>query len=95
VPYLANANGGDLFIYPGFILFYISVDAFALVEVSQVEITFRLSPFIEEEAVPSDTRVVRHAWKKANKDGSPDRRFANNYQIRRLFVAIKNFRQAA
>jgi hypothetical protein len=81
VPHLANANGGDLFIYPAFILFYISADAFALVEASHVEITFRLSPFIEEEAVPSDTRVIRQAWKKANKDGSPDRRFANNYQI--------------
>jgi hypothetical protein len=31
--------------------------------------------------VPSDAKVVGHTWFKANKDGSPDRRFANNYQI--------------
>lgn len=25
--------------------------------------------------------MIGHTWKKANKDGSPDRRFANNYEI--------------
>ena len=37
--------------------------------------------FHENESVPSDSRVVGHTWLKANKDGSPDRRFADNYQI--------------
>jgi len=81
VPHLSNANGGDLFIYPGFILFFISADEFALIEASHVDAVFRSSPFIEEERVPLDTQIIRQAWKKANKDGSPDRRFANNYQI--------------
>jgi hypothetical protein len=81
VPHLGNANGGDLYIYPGFVLLHISADAFALVDVTEVNIDAAIAAFIEEEAIPSDTRVVRHTWKKANKDGSPDRRFANNYQI--------------
>jgi len=81
VPHLANANGGDLFIYPGFVLYYLSEEAFVLLEVAQVEIEFQLSPFMEEETVPPDSQIVRHTWKKVNKDGSPDRRFANNYQI--------------
>jgi hypothetical protein len=81
VPHLLNANGGDLFIYPGFILYYVSSDAFALVDTTQVMIASAASPFIEEESVPTDSRVIRQTWKKANKDGSPDRRFANNYQI--------------
>jgi hypothetical protein len=81
VPHLANANGGDLFFYPGFLLYYISQESFALIEVAQVKMVFELSPFLEEEAVPPDSRIVRHTWKKVNKDGSPDRRFANNYQI--------------
>jgi hypothetical protein len=37
--------------------------------------------FIEEETVPTDAELIGQTWKKANKDGSPDRRFANNYQI--------------
>lgn len=81
VPHLENANGGDLYIYPGFVLLLISADAFALVDVTEVDIETTVAAFIEEEAVPNDTRVVRQTWKKANKDGSPDRRFANNYQI--------------
>jgi len=81
VPHLANANGGDLYIYPCFVLLYISADAFALVDVSEVAIEAAFTPFIEEETVPADTKIIRQTWKKANKDGSPDRRFANNYQI--------------
>ncbi len=36
---------------------------------------------IEEEDVPSDAAVVDQTWAKANKDGSPDRRLANNFAI--------------
>lgn len=81
VPYLANANGGDLYIYPGFVLVYGSSYAFALVDVSEIEIKASVTPFVEEESVPADTRIIGQTWKKVNKDGSPDRRFANNYQI--------------
>jgi len=37
--------------------------------------------FIEEEPVPPDAAVVGQAWAKSNKDGSPDRRFRDNYQL--------------
>ena len=35
----------------------------------------------EEEPVPSDTQVVGQTCAKVKKDGSPDRRFRDNYQI--------------
>jgi hypothetical protein len=81
VPRLANANGGDLYLYPGFVLLHISADAFALVDVTEVEIKSATTRFNEEEAVPTDAKIVGQTWKKANKDGSPDRRFANNQQV--------------
>ena len=81
VPHLSNANGGDVFIYPGFVLYHISASAFALVDAREVTITSSAAPFIEEEGVPTDSEIVAQTWKKANKDGSPDKRFANNYQI--------------
>jgi hypothetical protein len=37
--------------------------------------------FIEEEAVPSDAQIVGSTWRYANKNGGPDRRFSNNYEI--------------
>lgn len=81
VPHLKNANGGDVFVYPGFVLYLISPQAFALVDAGEVTIAFSPVSFIEEEAVPSDAIVTGQTWKKANKDGSPDKRFANNYQL--------------
>lgn len=37
--------------------------------------------FHEEGPVPSDAEQVGTTWAKANKDGSPDKRFRDNYSI--------------
>jgi hypothetical protein len=81
VPQLANSNGGELLIYPAFILYRVSNNAFALVDIRETKIDYASVSFQEEESIPGDSRVIGHTWAKANKDGSPDRRFANNYQI--------------
>jgi hypothetical protein len=81
VPHLANANGGDLFLYPGFILYRSAREAFSVIEFHDVNGRCDLVRFQEEEAVPSDARVIGQTWVKANKDGGADRRFANNHQI--------------
>lgn len=81
VPHLANANGGDLYLYPAFALYFASAERFALIEHKDITLAFRPRRFIEEEDVPSDAAVVDQTWAKANKDGSPDRRLANNFAI--------------
>ena len=81
VPHLMNANGGEMFIYPAFILYHVSREAFALVDIREASLDYNPVSFIEEESVPADAQLIGHTWKKANKDGSPDRRFADNYQI--------------
>jgi len=81
VPHLMNANGGEIFIYPAFILYHVSRDAFALIDIRDANLDYNPTSFIEEETIPTDAQLIGHTWKKANKDGSPDRRFANNYQI--------------
>jgi hypothetical protein len=53
----------------------------ALIDLREINLFFRLSRCVEETTVPSDAVVVEYTWKKCNKDGSPDRRFANNYRI--------------
>lgn len=78
---LPNALGEDLLIYPGMILMERRDGAFALIDLRQVTLQVGTVQFIEEEAVPPDTRIVGETWAKANKDGSPDRRFADNYRI--------------
>ncbi|MBS1726417.1 MAG: DUF4236 domain-containing protein [Armatimonadetes bacterium] len=78
---LSNANGDDLLLYPGIILIPRADGAFALLDFRDVMLHSGAVDFIESERIPADSKVVGHTWAKANKDGSPDRRFASNYQI--------------
>lgn len=81
VPHLPNRTGGEMYIYPGFILYRASKQAFALIEFADVTLTLVSTHFTETGNVPSDTEIVGHTWAKSNKDGSPDRRFHDNYQV--------------
>jgi len=76
-----NANGGDLYLYPGFLVVHESHQDFAIIDYTELQISFRLVNFQEEDKVPGDTKVIGKTWLRVNKDGSPDRRFSNNYQI--------------
>lgn len=77
----ANANGEDILIYPGMILMERPDGEFGLLDLREVGVDWGSVSFIEEEQVPTDSEVVSRTWAKANKDGSPDRRFNDNYQI--------------
>jgi hypothetical protein len=81
VPKMANANGGDLFLFPGFLLYHATSTNYALVEYADLDIRVRRSHFHEESTPPSDARQVSTTWAKANKDGTPDRRFKDNRSI--------------
>ncbi len=81
IPHLGNANGGDIFLYPGFLLYRAAKHAFSVIDFHDVTVTSNLVPFVEEQGVPSDSKTIGQTWAKANKDGSRDRRFVNNYQI--------------
>ena len=73
-----NATGSC---FPGFILYRAAREAFSLIQYQDIRGNATNIRFQEEENVPSDSTVVGSTWAKANKDGSRDRRFANNYQI--------------
>lgn len=78
---LSNASKRDIHLYPGFLMMRDTDGDFALIEYREITLSFSQSRFIEEETSPTDSEVVGQTWKKANKDGSPDRRFNNNYAI--------------
>lgn len=81
VPHLENRNGGDLFLYPGFLLYRVSREAFAVIESRDVAIEYASCGFHETEGVPPHSEAIGQTWTKANKDGSPDRRFRDNRPI--------------
>lgn len=77
-----NANGGDLDIFPGFMLIRDKASSdYALIDLRDLTVETYGCRFIERETVPPDAEIVGQAWHKSNKDGSPDRRFSENFQI--------------
>ncbi|NTW88722.1 MAG: hypothetical protein HGB26_06275 [Desulfobulbaceae bacterium] len=79
--HLQNANGSDIYLYPSFLLLLKDRWNFALIDIREIKISSHESTFVENERVPSDTKIIAQTWAKANKDGSPDKRFNDNYQI--------------
>ncbi|WP_337026525.1 DUF4236 domain-containing protein [Pantoea eucrina] len=80
VPHLENRNGGDVYIFPGFLLIE-SESRFAVVSISDVELDYGRTRFAETEDVPADSKVDGNTWRYANKNGGPDRRFNDNHPI--------------
>ncbi|MDP9317021.1 MAG: DnaJ domain-containing protein [Chloroflexota bacterium] len=86
-----NINGADLYLYPGFVLAFESNDRFALLDYKDVSLDCSIHGFVEEESVPSDSKVTGTTWAKVNKNGSRDLRFADNYQIPIVQYATLHF----
>lgn len=76
-----NKNGEDIHLYPGVAVMERNDGAFALIDLRDLDIEYSNVNFVEEESVPRDAYVIKHTWAKVNKDGSPDRRFRDNYEI--------------
>lgn len=76
-----NINGDDILIYPGVAVIPRADGVFALIDIRELQISAEGVGFHETEGVPRDAEVVGQTWAKTNKDGSPDRRFKDNFQI--------------
>ena len=79
--YFQNANGADLYFFPNFIIVYSEKESFAIVGMEELKFGFSPVRFVETSGVPSDSKVIDRTWAKVNKNGTPDKRFKDNYQI--------------
>ncbi|WEK71213.1 MAG: DUF4236 domain-containing protein [Candidatus Chryseobacterium colombiense] len=79
--YFQNVNGADLYFYPTFVLMYTNNQNFAIIGIDELSVTFSSLRFTETSTVPRDSKVISNTWAKVNKNGTPDKRFKNNYQI--------------
>jgi hypothetical protein len=80
VPLLPNGNGEALYLFPGIVVLE-GITGLKVLSIKDLTITAGTIRFIETDAVPSDTSIAGFSWLRENKDGSPDRRFTDNYQI--------------
>ncbi len=79
--HIENKNGGDIYIYPAFVIILNNKNEFALINIKEFEMKFSQQQFLEEESIPTDTKIINKTWAKVNKNGSPDKRFVGNYEI--------------
>jgi hypothetical protein len=79
--WMKNANGADLYFYPGFVVMYSTQTSFAVVGLAELNFTHNSVRYVETSGVPSDSKIIDRTWAKVNKNGAPDRRFKNNYEI--------------
>lgn len=52
-----------------------------VIETSTIQVHYHTRDVVWRKIVPSDSVVVGKTWQNVNNDGSPDRRFKENYQI--------------
>ena len=79
-PPAIGAGKETLYLLPDVIL-VVHEDKVGAVAYDRLQLQWQDSRFIEEEPVPSDAQIVGQTWKHPNKNGGPDRRFANNRQL--------------
>lgn len=79
--YFQNANGADLYCYPSFIIMYGNQSDFAIIGIDEINLQQRAVRFTETDAVPADSKIIDKTWARVNKNGTPDKRFNDNYQI--------------
>jgi hypothetical protein len=75
-----DVPGLQLFFLPDRILVW-QAGQYGAVAYNAFSVQLRPTRFSEEEPVPHDAEIVDHTWRYVNRDGGPDRRFANNWQI--------------
>ena len=74
-----KARGQALYVLPDGILLY-DATGVGFVEYRDIHLSTSRVRFVEGSP-PRDADIVDHTWKHPNRDGTPDRRFKNNYQI--------------
>ena len=79
VPFI-QAGRQQLYFMPDRVLVFDGARVGA-VEYSGLLVEVGTTRFVEDGSVPGDAQVVDHTWRYVDKDGGPDRRFANNAQL--------------
>lgn len=79
IPYLGLINS-ELYFFPERLIIKRG-NQYGAIMYKNINCLGNITQFIESGGVPSDSVVVGHTWRYLNKNGGPDKRFSNNYQI--------------
>ena len=76
-----NRNGADIYMYSGFFVMFESPSRMGILDITELEVEYEAARFVETDAIPPDSMQVGEVWEKSNKDGSRDKRYAENRQF--------------
>jgi hypothetical protein len=76
-----NRNGADIYMYSGFFVMFESPSRMGILDITELEVEYEATRFVETDAIPPDSQQVGEVWEKSNKDGSRDKRYAENRQL--------------
>lgn len=79
-PWCFKLNDQTLYFFPDRLLIQ-QGDIFGSVEYDELRVSLKFENFVESQSCPSDAQVVGSTWEHPNKDGSADRRFAQNRRV--------------
>ena len=71
VPHMQNSKGGDLYLYPGFVLYRAAKEAFSVIDFHDVNGKSNLVKFQEDRGVPADSKVIGQSWAKRKQGWQP------------------------
>lgn len=77
IPILTD-NNDSYYLYPKFLIKASTPTKFELFPLKSLSIQGSMSRFIEDQDIPSDSKIIDYTYKYVNKDGSPDKRYSYN-----------------
>jgi hypothetical protein len=76
-----DTRGSHLYFYPGFLAIVDKEKKFGIVDLKELEFSYEKVDMPFTDAPPYDALMVGSTWARANKDGTRDKRFRDNYEI--------------
>jgi len=76
-----KSKGQNLYILPDRALIKQGKNPYHVIDIRELSITYKPGNVNWHGSIPKDTKTVGYTWQYVNNDGSPDRRFKENYQV--------------
>ena len=95
IEFLQLPLGKEILYFTPDAILVVAGDRVAALPYNDVEIVCRQTRFIEDDAAPSDAKVVGETWRYINRNGGPDRRFANNRKLPICLYGEIDFKSAS
>ena len=81
VPIIPIGNQQLLYLYPEYAVLSASPSRFEIIDFTNISMIYTTIRFNEPGLYPTDAEKIGSTWEYINKNGDPDKRYANNRQI--------------